>query len=159
MRYLLDERSGNFTYELYSDKFVFHVIELNKLEYATEEEKRKELYHWARMFVADRWEDVCMEAKGNPYREAAREELEKIKKDEIERWIYLREEMADMDERSRLRSAESKGRKEGIRASVQMCKSMGVSKEKTCENLQQFYSLSEKDSLKMVEKYWFSEEI
>ena len=65
---LMDERSG----QLYSSKFIFHVIELKKLEETSEEEKKQEFYRWARMIAARSWEEVCMEAKGNPYMEAAK---------------------------------------------------------------------------------------
>lgn len=71
------------------------------------------MYHWAKLIAADRWEDVCMEAKGNPYRELVKDELEKIRQDETERWLYLREEMALMDERCRLNTAKRQGLAEG----------------------------------------------
>lgn len=54
-----------------------------------------------------------MEAKGNPYRELVQEELEKIRQDETERWLYLREEMALMDERCRLNTAMHQGLNRG----------------------------------------------
>ena len=106
------------TKEIYSSKFLFHVIELSKLNEAENYEKQEELYHWAKLIAADRWEDICMEAKGNPYRELVQEELEKIRQDETERWLYLREEMALMDERCRLNTAMhqglDRGRTEGL---------------------------------------------
>ena len=55
-----------------------------------------------------------MEAKGNPYRELVKDELEKIRQDETERWLYLREEMALMDERCRLNTAKRQGLEEGL---------------------------------------------
>ena len=106
---LMDERSG----ELYSSKFIFHVIELKKLEETSEEEKKQELYRWARMIAARSWEEVCMEAKGNPYMEAAKDVMDKINQSETERYLYLRQEMALTDEKSRLMTAERKGREEG----------------------------------------------
>ena len=93
---LMDERSG----ELYSSKFIFHVIELKKLEETSEEEKKQELYRWARMIAARSWEEVCMEAKGNPYMEAAKDVMDKINQSETERYLYLRQEMAITDEKS-----------------------------------------------------------
>ena len=107
---LMDDR----THEIYSGKFIFHVIELSKLDEAEDKEKQEELYHWAKLIAADRWEDVCMEAKGNPYRELVKDELEKIRQDETERWLYLREEMALMDERCRLNTAKRQGLEEGL---------------------------------------------
>lgn len=106
---LMDEKSG----ELYSSKFIFHVIELKKLAETSEEEKGQELYRWAKIIAARSWEEVCMEAKGNPYMEAAKDVMDKINKSETERYLYLRQEMAITDEKSRLATAERKGREEG----------------------------------------------
>ena len=100
------------TEEMYNSKFVFHVIELKKLE-ETPEAERDELYRWARLIAAKSWEAVDMEAKGNPYREEAREEMKKINQDEVERWLYLRREMAVSDKVSQIASAERRGRRQG----------------------------------------------
>ncbi len=54
-----------------------------------------------------------MEAKGNPYMEAAKDVMDKINQSETERYLYLRQEMAITDEKSRLMTAERKGREEG----------------------------------------------
>ena len=107
---LTEQKTG----EIYSSKFLFHVIELSKLNEADDKEKQAELYRWAKLIAADRWEDVCMEAKGNPYRELVKDELDQIRQDETERWLYLREEMALMDERCRLDTAKRQGREEGL---------------------------------------------
>ena len=106
---LTEQKTG----EIYSSKFLFHVIELSKLNEADDKEKQAELYRWAKLIAADRWEDVCMEAKGNPYRELVKDELDQIRQDETERWLYLREEMALMDERCRLDTAKRQGLEEG----------------------------------------------
>ncbi|MDY3746968.1 MAG: PD-(D/E)XK nuclease family transposase [Lachnospiraceae bacterium] len=106
---LTEQKTG----EIYSSKFLFHVIELSKLNEADDKEKQAELYRWAKLIAVDRWEDVCMEAKGNPYRELVKDELDQIRQDETERWLYLREEMALMDERCRLDTAKRQGLEEG----------------------------------------------
>ena len=54
-----------------------------------------------------------MEAEGNKYMEAAKEEMEKINQDETERWRYLRREMAVCDEKSRLVTARHEGERIG----------------------------------------------
>ena len=51
------------------------MIQLSKLNEVEEIEKADELYRWAKLLAAENWKEVCMEAKGNPYREAARDEL------------------------------------------------------------------------------------
>ena len=82
---LMDEK----TKEIYSRKFQFHMIELKKLK------------------------ELEQESKGNKYMERALEEMIKISQDEIERYLYLREEMAESDRVSQIQSAKRIGRKEG----------------------------------------------
>ena len=97
---LMDEK----TKEIYSRKFQFHMLELKKLKYAKEKQQRKPLYQWAKL---------KQESKGNKYMERALEEMIKISQDEMERYLYLREEMAESDRVSQMQSAKRIGRKEG----------------------------------------------
>ena len=119
---LLDKR----TREVYSDKFGFYVIELKKVKNATEEEKREELYRWASLMAARNQEEIAMAVKGNEYLEAAAKEMSLINANEKERYLYLREQMAIMDEKSRLKTATRIGREEGeLRKLISMvCKKL-----------------------------------
>ena len=45
--------------------------------------------------------------------EKVRDEMIKMSRDESERYLYLREQMAIRDKESQLRSAENRGRREG----------------------------------------------
>lgn len=92
---LLDEKSG----ELYSDKLQFHVLQLKQIDKEPPEEE-KELHRWARMIAADNWEVVRMSAKGNIYMEEAMDAMAQINMSPTERYLYLRRQMAKMDERS-----------------------------------------------------------
>ena len=106
---LMDDKTN----EVYSSKFLFHVIELKKLESTCQDRNHQALYHWAKMLAATDWEAISMEAKGDPYMEAARAEMEKINQSERERYLYLRREMAISDEISRIRTATNQGIKTG----------------------------------------------
>ena len=107
---LMDEK----TKEIYSRKFQFHMLELRKLENVKEKQKRKPLYQWAKLIAAQTWEELEQESKGNKYMERALEEMIKISQDEKERYLYLREEMAESDRVSQIQSAQRIGREEGI---------------------------------------------
>ncbi|WP_281419940.1 Rpn family recombination-promoting nuclease/putative transposase [Faecalicatena faecalis] len=107
---LMDDK----TKEVYSSKFIFHVIELKKLESTCRDGGDQDLYHWAKMLAATDWEAIYMEARENPYMEAAKDEMEKINQSEMERYLYLRREMAISDEISRIRTATNQGIREGI---------------------------------------------
>jgi len=54
-------------YSVYSDKFVLSVVDLTQVELATEEDKKYQIDHWARLFRATTWEEVKMIAEKNQY--------------------------------------------------------------------------------------------
>ena len=106
---LMDEK----TKEIYSRKFQFHMLELKKLENVKEKQKRKPLYQWAKLIAAQTWEELEQDSKGNKYMERALEEMIKISQDEKERYLYLREEMAESDRVSQIQSAQRIGHEKG----------------------------------------------
>ena len=98
---------------MYSSKFQFHVIELSKIRSTKGKARKQELYRWAKLISASTWEEVREESEGNHYMEKVRDEMIKMSRDESERYLYLREQMAIRDKESQLRSAENRGRREG----------------------------------------------
>ena len=89
------------TRAIYSDKLNIHMIELPKLNTATEEEKQSKLYRWCRMFRAKTWEEYESIAKGDNAMETAVKELKGISKSYIEQLGYINREMALADEKTR----------------------------------------------------------
>ena len=81
------------------------MVQLKQIESATEEEKQ----------TAKDWQQVEEIIRGNPYREAVKQEMYKMSQDEKELYLYLREEMAVSDEVSRMRTAIKEGIKRGIK--------------------------------------------
>ena len=142
---LMDEK----TKEVYSRKFQFHMIELKKLENVKERQKKKPLYRWAKMIAAQTWEELEQESRGNKYMERALEEMIKISQDEKERYLYLREEMAESDRVSQIESAQRLGRKEGKKEGelvklimlIQKKMGRGDTKEKIMDDLMEEESL------------------
>lgn len=108
---LMDEETN----ESYSRKIQFHVLELKKLKQTKSRERKQALYRWAKLIAANTWEEVEAESEGNSYMERAMNEMVKISQDEMERYLYLREEMAESDRVSQLESAKDIGREEGRR--------------------------------------------
>ena len=106
---LKDDTTG----ELYSSKFQFHVIELSKIATTKGKARKQDLYKWAKLISASTWEEIREESEGNHYMEKVRDEMIKMSRDESERYLYLREQMAIRDKESQLRSAENRGRREG----------------------------------------------
>lgn len=89
------------------------MIELSKLKSTKGKARKQELYRWAKLISASTWEEVREESEGNHYMEKVRDEMIKMSRDESERYLYLREQMAIRDKASQLRSAENRGRQEG----------------------------------------------
>lgn len=100
------------THELYSDKFQIHVIELSKLNdpYPQEDE---ELYHWAKMLAAENLEVMQMQVQDDSSRQAAFDELKYISLNPTERYLYLREFLAAMDQRTLINYYREEGFTEG----------------------------------------------
>ncbi|MBQ7934651.1 MAG: PD-(D/E)XK nuclease family transposase [Lachnospiraceae bacterium] len=73
------------TGRLYSDKFNLRVIDLTQIANATEEDKRSQIYHWARLFKATTWEEIRMIAANNEYLSEASRALFVMNADEIAR--------------------------------------------------------------------------
>lgn len=89
------------------------MIELSKIKSTKGKARKQELYRWAKLISANTWEEVREESEGNHYMEKVRDEMIKMSRDESERYLYLREQMAIRDKASQLRSAENRGRREG----------------------------------------------
>ena len=62
-------------HEIYSDKFVLSVVNLNQIELATEEDRKYGIDHWARLFKATTWEAIKKMAQENEYISDAAETL------------------------------------------------------------------------------------
>ena len=88
------------------------MIELSKLKSTKGKARKQELYRWAKLISASTWEEVREESEGNHYMEKVRDEMIKMSRDESERYLYLREQMAIRDKESQLQSAENRGRRE-----------------------------------------------
>ena len=76
---LRNRKSG----KLYSSKFSIHVLDLTKIDLASEEDKKYGIDRWARLFMAKTWEELRMVAKNNPDLLQASNELYTINKDDL----------------------------------------------------------------------------
>ncbi len=59
-------------HEIYSDNFTLSVVNLSRTDLATEEDKKYQIDHWAKLFKATTWEEIRMRAsKNDSIREAS----------------------------------------------------------------------------------------
>ena len=89
------------TGKLYSSKFSIHVLDLTKIDLASEEDKKYGIDRWARLFMAKTWEELRMVAKNNPDLLQASNELYTINKDDLIRQQARARADAEFWERNR----------------------------------------------------------
>lgn len=69
-------------HNIYTDKFILHVIELNSIHLATKEDRDYEIDKWASFFKAKNWEDIRMLINENPSLQSAAETLYQLNMNE-----------------------------------------------------------------------------
>ena len=67
---------------IYSDNFTLSVVDLTKINLATEEDRAFQIDHWAALFKAKTWEDIKMLAENNEYINEASKTLFELNADE-----------------------------------------------------------------------------
>ena len=87
-------------FNTYSSKFVLSVVDLTKVELATEEDRAFRIDYWAKIFKAKTWEDLKMLVKDNEYLEEAANSLYVANADEIVRQQCRAREDAERRERT-----------------------------------------------------------
>lgn len=91
-------------HHLFSSKIKLSVIDLSKIELATEEDKVYKIDYWARLFKAKTWEEIKMLAKDNESMEEAVNSIYLANADELVRQKCLAREEAERHERTLLRN-------------------------------------------------------
>ena len=107
-RYLPKDEEGY----LYSDMLQFYVMDLTQLESATEEQFRQGLVEWGRIFRANSWAEI--EAIENPGVKEASKTMQFILSNPTERELIRTMMDAEIDHRTQIRAAESRGETRGI---------------------------------------------
>ena len=99
---------------IYSDKLKLYVVDLTCIDRATEEDKLRGIYHWAKLFKATTWEEIKMLAGNNTFLEEAAETAyrlsaeEKIRMQCEAREDYYRQQRYIQKQLDRLKELESR---------------------------------------------------
>ena len=103
-------------YHLYSDKFVLSVLNLNRIDLATKEDKAYKIDYWARLFKAQTWEELNELVKDNEYLQEAADSIYKANADELVRQQCRAREEAERIERTLARDIKMlKGENAGLK--------------------------------------------
>ena len=78
---------------LYSDKWRISVLDLSRIDLATEEDRQYQLDYWAALFKAKTWEELQMLAQNNHYfKEASETVYQLTQEEEIRQQCLARED-------------------------------------------------------------------
>lgn len=72
-------------HQTYSDSLTLHVIDLSRIDLATDEDKRYHIHEWAMLFKASTWEEIKMLASKDDYLREASETIFRMNADELVR--------------------------------------------------------------------------
>ena len=84
-------------HKLYSDKLQVNVLNLNQIDYATDEDKVSGIHYWAKLFKATTWEDLKMLAIQDPIFKDASETIHDITNEDSLRAYLLSREIYALD--------------------------------------------------------------
>ena len=111
---------------IYSDKLMLNVLDLNQTHLATEEDIQSGLAYWARLFKTETWEDLQMLASEYRDFEDIPDTMQKALEDKK---IRLQCEARERYERDRT-SLYNCGKRDGISEGIDIGKSEGVNIER-----------------------------
>lgn len=69
----------------YSDSLTLHVVDLSRIDLATEEDKKYHVHEWAMLFKSTSWEEIKMLASKNEYLKEASETIFRMSADDLVR--------------------------------------------------------------------------
>ncbi len=88
------------THKIFNDKFRLSVVDLTKIEMATDEDTSWNLDYWARLFKAKTWEEIKMLAEKNEYLQEAAQSIYMANAEEMVRQKCRAREDAERHERT-----------------------------------------------------------
>ncbi len=72
-------------HQKYSDSLTLHVVDLSRIDLATEEDKKYHIHEWALFFKATTWEEIKMLASKDEYLQEASETIFRMSADDLVR--------------------------------------------------------------------------
>lgn len=163
---------------IYSDKMLIHVLDLTRMDLATDEDRECGLLHWAKLFKAQTWEDIHMLVSNYKDIENIVDVMMEAMADKEVRMQCEARERYERDQRSLynlaireghetgFKKGHSEGRelgiqqgiKQGIEQSISntilMLQDSGVPKDKVILQLMNHFQLSTEEAVTKVDSYW-----
>ena len=139
---------------IYSDKLLLNVLDLNQIHLATNDDIACGLQYWARLFKAKTWEELQMLASEYEVFEGITDTMQQALADKKTRLECEARERYERDRTSLYNSGWREARKEDIIKAIQMSKNYNVTKEAAIQQLMKQYELSRKEATELVNLHW-----
>lgn len=143
---------------IYSDKLLLNVLDLNQIHLATEDDISSGLQYWARLFKAKTWEELQMLASEYKVFEDITDTMHQALADKKTRMECEARERYERDRISLYHSGHREGcvdtRKEDIIKTITIMKDVNVSKETAIQQLMEKYELSKTEATELVDSHW-----
>ena len=94
-------------HHIYSDKLTLNVVDLSRIDLATEEDKEYHIDYWAKLFKATTWEEIKMLAAKDQYIDEASKTIFRLSTDEQIRKRCLDREEYYLDKMAMERTVEA----------------------------------------------------
>ena len=147
---------------IYSDKLLLNVLDLNQIHLATDEDISCGLPYWARLFKAKTWEELQMLASEYEVFEDITDTMQQALADKKTRMECEARECYERDRTSLYNSGRREGHlegrleasKEAIIKAIKMSQNYNVTKEATIEQLIEQFELSNNDAEELIALHW-----
>ena len=135
---------------IYTTKFGINVLNLKRIDFATDEDRHNELDVWANLFKAKTWEEIKMLAKKHDFAKEAATTIYAVSKDEAIRLQCEARERYERDWAESYRSGKEDGREEGKDTERRSIITHMLSNGKTPEEIAEIIGLSLDEVLKYM---------
>ena len=145
-------------YNIYSDKLLLNVLDLNQIHLATDDDIACGLQYWARLFKAQTWEDLHMLASEYEVFEDITDTMQQALTDKQIRMQCEARKRYECDRTSLYNSGHRAGYTSGCEdiliKFINKLQKNNVSKATAIAQLIEYFDLSEKDSADFVNIHW-----
>ena len=147
---------------IYSDKLLLNVLDLNQIHLATDDDIACGLQYWARLFKAKTWEELQMLASEYEVFEDITDTMKQALADERTRMECEARERYERDRTSLYNSGRREGyldgcedtRKEDIIKTIKIIKNIGSDKDSAIQQLIEQFELTITEATKLVGLHW-----
>ena len=139
---------------IYSDKLLLNVLDLNQIHLATDDDIACGLQYWARLFKAKTWEELQMLASEYEVFEDITDTMKQALADKKTRMECEARERYERDRTSLYNSGWREARKEDIIKTIKIIKNIGSDKDSAIQQLIEQFELTKTEATKLVGLHW-----